>query len=55
MTSAVNPDAGQRPEYLDPRAGLGVLVQLAVDPAGQYGQGVDDRQGVGDDLPRRRG
>jgi hypothetical protein len=33
MTRAVNsPDAGQRPEHLDPRVGLGVPVQLAVDP-----------------------
>jgi hypothetical protein len=45
------PDAGQRPEHLDPRVGLGVLVQLAVDPVGQRRQAVDDCQAVGDDLP----
>ena len=33
------PGPGQRPQRLDPRAGLGVLVQLPVDPVGQYGQG----------------
>jgi len=43
--------SGQRPEYLDPRVGLGVLVQLAVDPVGQRRQAVDDCQAVGDDLP----
>ena len=48
------PDAGQRPEHLDSRVGLGAGVQLPVDPAGQDGQGVDDRQAVRDDLPRRR-
>jgi hypothetical protein len=47
--------AGQRPENLDPPAGLGAGVQLAVDPADQRRQAVDDRQAVGDDLPRRRG
>jgi len=29
-------------------------VQLVVDPAGQRRQAVDDRQAVGDDLPRGR-
>ena len=48
------PDAGQRPEHLDSRVGLGAGVQFPVDPAGQDGQGVDDRQAVRDDLPRRR-
>jgi hypothetical protein len=48
------PDPGQRSEHLDPRVGLGMLVQLAVDPVDQYCQGVDDRQAVGDDLSRRR-
>ncbi len=33
------PDAGQRPQCLDPQVGLGVLVQFAVEPAGQYCQG----------------
>jgi hypothetical protein len=49
------PDAGQRPEHLDPRVGDGSLVQLAVDPVDHRRQGVDDRQAVGDDLPRYRG
>jgi hypothetical protein len=30
--------AGQRGQDLDPRVGLGVLAQLAVDPVGQRGQ-----------------
>jgi len=34
---------GQRGQDLDPRADLGVLAQLAVDPVGQQRQGVDDR------------
>jgi hypothetical protein len=48
------PDAEQRPQYLDPRVGLGAGVQLAVDPVGQRRQAAGDRQAVGDDLPRRR-
>ena len=48
-------DPGQRPQYLDPGVGLGVLVQLTVDPVDQRRQAVDDRQAVGDDLPRRGG
>ena len=56
MTSAVNsPDAGQRGQDLDPRVGLGVLAQLAVDPVDHRRQAVDHRQAVGDDLPRHRG
>jgi hypothetical protein len=49
------PDAGQRPQHLDLRVSLGVLVQLPVDPVDDRRQAVDDRQAVGDDLPRRRG
>jgi hypothetical protein len=45
------PDPGQRPEHFDQGVGLGVLVQLAVDPLDQRCQAVDDRQAVGDDLP----
>ena len=37
------PRPGQRPEYLDPAVGLGVLVQLTVDPVDQRRQAVDDR------------
>jgi hypothetical protein len=48
------PDPGQRPQYLDSRVGLGVGVQLTVDPVGQRRQAAGDRQAVGDDLPRRR-
>ena len=44
------PDAGQRPEHLDPRVGYGVLVQLAVEPLDHRRQAVDGRQTVGDDL-----
>ena len=54
-TSAVNsPDPGQRPEHLYPRVGLGVGVQVPVEPVDQSCQGADDRQAAGDDLPRRR-
>ena len=49
------PDAGQRPQDLDPRIGLGAGVQLAVDPLGQRDQAAGDGQAAGDDLPRRRG
>ena len=48
------PDAGQRPEHLDPRVASGVLVQPAVDPAGHRSQAIDHRHAVRDDLPRRR-
>jgi hypothetical protein len=40
MTSAVKlPGAGRRPERPDPRVGLGVLVQLAVEPLDRQRQG----------------
>jgi len=48
------PDPRQRPEHLDPRVGLGMLVQLAVQPLDHRRQAVDDRRAVRDDLPRRR-
>ena len=49
------PDPGQRPQHLDLRVGLGAGVQLPVDPVDHRRQAVDDRQAVGDDLPRGRG
>jgi len=55
MTSAVNsPTPGSVRSAFDPRVGLSVGVQLAVDPVDQRRQAVDHRQAVGNDLPRRR-
>ncbi len=48
------PDPRQRPERLDSGIGPGVLVQLTVDPVDHRRQAVDDRQAIGDDLPRCR-
>jgi len=49
------PDAGQRCQGPDPRAGLRVPPQLAVDPVDRRRQGAGELQAVGDDLPRHRG
>src|SRR5690348_5199948 len=55
MTSVVNsPTPGSVRSVLTLGIGPGVLVQLAVDPAGHRRQAVDDRQAAGDDLPRCR-
>jgi hypothetical protein len=43
-------DAGQLGQDVDPRVGPGVLADLGVEPAGDEFQGVDERQGVLNDL-----
>jgi hypothetical protein len=48
-------DARQLGEDLDPRVGPGVAADLGVEPVDDRLQGVDERQGVGDDLAGDRG
>jgi hypothetical protein len=56
MTRAVNwPTPGSVVSVLTRGSALGVLAQLAVDPLDQQRYAVDDRQGVGHDLPGDRG
>jgi hypothetical protein len=55
MTGGELPGAGQGGQGLDPRVGLGMGAQLAVEPLNHRRQAVDGRQAVGDNLPRGGG